>query len=292
MPDPLVPDSLVPDQLQPHPGMNDLLDLLRGKSQSIPLDLAALQLATIEYPDLDIGLSLELLDGHAGAIRRLIPESADGERFVRLTNHYLFERIGFAGNSEDYFNPRNSCLNNVLAAHTGIPITLSIVYMELARRLGRPVYGVGLPGHYIVQYDDGGYATYIDVFHRGTLLDKSDCLDIAGKAGKTHGSESSSLLARNGNRQTILRMIRNLRGCYLRSGAYAKALRAFDLMVEAEPLSADERRNRAALHIRMRNMGRAKVDLEMCLLLGAGGPDREQVEHQLQVVKQNLSRLN
>ncbi len=274
------------------PSSQDLLDLLRGHSESVPLDRAALQLATIEYPDLDIGLSLGLLDLHAEALRRAVPEDADGKQFVRLTNQYLFAPAGFSGNCDDYYNPRNSCLNDVLTVHKGIPITLSIVYMELARRLGRPVYGIGLPGHYIVQYDDGGYSTYIDVFHGGTLLAKSDCFDIAGKAGQAHLSESGWFLAHTSTRQTILRMIRNLRACYLRKNDYAKALRTLDLMIEAEPHSAEEHRNRAALHIRMQNLSRAKTDLEMCLLLGHDGANRGQVEHQLQLVKQGLSRLN
>jgi regulator of sirC expression with transglutaminase-like and TPR domain len=269
-----------------------LIDLLRGHSESVPLDRAALQVAAIEYPDVDVGRDLAILDAHADAIRGLVADGADGEAFVRAANRYLFATAGFEGESADYYNPDNSCLNRVLAAHKGIPITLSIVYMELARRLGRPVYGIGLPGHYLVQYDDGAYSTYIDVFHRGALLRRADCLEILHKAGAAEDPGDAVWLARTGKRQTMFRVIRNLCGCYLRRSDYAKALRTLDLLVEAEPDSADERRNRAALHIRMRNLKRAKEDLEMCLLLGQDGKDREQVEHQLHMVRQSLSSLN
>ena len=87
-----------------------------------------------------------------------------------MANEYLFGDLGFRGNEIDYNDPRNSCLNYVLDRRTGIPIALSVVYIEVARRLGQPVSGVGLPGHFIVEYNDGEFATYIDPFHSGKLL--------------------------------------------------------------------------------------------------------------------------
>ena len=95
--------------------------------------------------------------------------------FVRIANEYLFEELGFRGNDTDYYDPGNSCLDVVLDRRTGIPITLSVVYIEVARRLAGPFSGIGLPGHFVVQYSDSEYSTYIDPFHAGKLLTEDDC---------------------------------------------------------------------------------------------------------------------
>src|ERR1041385_594921 len=122
-------------------------------------------MVTLERPDLDIARYKDLLDQFAAEVSTRLAGQNDGFRFVRVLNRYLFEELGFSGNQDDYYNPRNSCIDQVLDRRTGIPITLSVVYIELARRLGRPVHGVGLPGHFVVAYNDGAYSTYIDTFH-------------------------------------------------------------------------------------------------------------------------------
>src|SRR5690242_7416298 len=180
--------------------MQELSDLLAGRDPGIELDEAALLLARIEYPGLDIQPFLQILDSYAAEL------DGRGGSFVDAANQYLFDELGFTGNSADYYNPANSCLNEVLASKTGIPITLSVVYLEIARRLGKPVYGIGLPGHFIVQYDDGSFATYIDVFHGGRLLDEAGCAELAGSAA------NPNMLARVNKRQILARMINNLRG--------------------------------------------------------------------------------
>src|SRR5260370_16921174 len=108
-------------------------------------------------------MGLELADAASGLM---------GAEFVASVNTFLFEEIGFRGNAQNYYDPRNSCLNWVLDQRTGIPITLSLVYLEIARRIGRPIAGIGLPGHFIVKYDDGKYATYLDPFDGAKLLDE------------------------------------------------------------------------------------------------------------------------
>ncbi|MGH9719560.1 MAG: transglutaminase family protein, partial [Bryobacteraceae bacterium] len=138
--------------------MKEILDLLAGQGR-VELDRAALLLATIEYPNLNIDGFLSLLDSHASELHRRL-DGVEGLAFVHEANRYLFEELGFRGNTDDYYNPANSCLNDVLTARLGIPITLSVVYIEIARRLGRPVFGVGLPGHFVVRYDDGREAVY------------------------------------------------------------------------------------------------------------------------------------
>ncbi|MBV9679993.1 MAG: transglutaminase family protein, partial [Acidobacteriaceae bacterium] len=110
-------------------------------------------MATIEFPGLDAEGSLFRLDNLAEQVASQLTPNASGLDFIKTTNELLFDVLQFRGNEEEYYDPRNSCLNSVLMRRLGIPITLSVVYIEVARRLDRSIYGVGLPGHFIVAYE-------------------------------------------------------------------------------------------------------------------------------------------
>jgi regulator of sirC expression with transglutaminase-like and TPR domain len=249
--------------------MRELSDLLAGRATGIELDEAALLLARIEYPDLVIEPFLRILDSYAAEL------DGRGGNFVVAANQYLFDELGFTGNSDDYYNPANSCLNEVLASKTGIPITLSVVYLEIARRLSQPVFGIGLPGHFIVQYDDGAFSTYIDVFHYGQLLDAEGCAELAGSAA------NPAMLARVDNRQILARMINNLRGIYFSREAHRKTLQILNLLLEAFPNSAEEYKQRGITHLKLEQTRAAKADLERYLDLAPDAPDRVAVEKHL-----------
>jgi regulator of sirC expression with transglutaminase-like and TPR domain len=263
--------------------MEALSALLAGRGAHIELDEAALQLATIEYPQLEIESFLRLLDSHAARIGDRLPAAAG---FVAAANHYLFEEVGFIGNEEDYYNPANSCLNEVLTSKRGIPITLSVIYIEIARRLKQPVFGIGLPGHFLVEYNDGFYSTYIDVFRGGRLLEASDCYTLAGAAPDV------ALLARVGKEQIIARMINNLRGIYFSRGAHRKSIQVLSLLLEANPRWAELYRQRGVAHLQLEQIRAAKADLERYLELAPGAPDREAVEGQLVSLARWLVSMN
>ena len=156
-----------------------LLDLLARRPAAIELDDAALEIARIEYPDLDRAPWVAELDHFAAGIADRAHDLSDGEHFIAATNEYLFGELGFRGNDADYYHPDNSCLNRVLETRAGIPITLSMIYIEIARRLAKPVSGVGLPGHFIILYDDGRFRAYIDPFHAGAFVDEPRCRELA-----------------------------------------------------------------------------------------------------------------
>src|ERR1035438_2223741 len=190
----------------------------------VALDAAALEMAAIERPGLDAAphpTKLHRVDsqlcprlgGHSGA---------DGPRFVRIANDYLFHELGFRGNDSDYYHPGNSCLDVVLDQRTGIPITLSLVYIEVARRLGRPVFGIGLPGHFVVQYSDAEYSKYIDPFHGGKLLTEDDCGKLAREITGVDLSTEPSTLAPVSNRYILVRMLNNLRSASFHLNAVAE----------------------------------------------------------------------
>jgi regulator of sirC expression with transglutaminase-like and TPR domain len=272
---------------QPHPLLSPLRDLLSGKDESMPLDLAALALATIEFPDASIDESLSQLDQYASALSHRIDRRANGREFVLAANQFLFEEVGLRGNADDYHNPRNSCLNQVLSEHSGIPISLSVVYMEVARRLDRPVWGIGLPGHFVVQYNDGLYSAFIDPFHHGAVLTDQDCYNLA-QADRPE----PALLAPVTNRQILRRMINNLRGIYFSRRSYAKAVQLLNLMIESAPESADEYKQRGLVYMQTRQFRDAVFDLRRYLALAPDAADREQTGEQIRRMTRWLASLN
>jgi len=274
------------------PTVNRLLDLLAGRDPAVPLDRAALELATIEFPELEIDVFLALLDSYAYELQGRLNGSENGADYVREANRYLFDELGFSGNAPDYYNPRNSCLNEVLTARVGIPITLSLVYIEIGRRLGMPVRGIGLPGHFIVSYDDGLYCTYIDPFHRGRQLEQEQCFELAREASGLVLEPDPELLRPVENRQILLRMINNLHRAYLSRGYIGKAIEVIDLLIRVNPGSASEYRHRGALHVQNGNMTAARADLARYLQLAPEAADHDEVKEQLTKVQRWLASLN
>ncbi|HET8547863.1 MAG TPA: transglutaminase-like domain-containing protein [Bryobacteraceae bacterium] len=271
--------------------MRELGDLLARHDESIPLDVAALQLATIEYPNVTAEPFRALLDSYARELGERVPPSTDGEEFVGTFNEFLFDELGFEGNEDDYYDPANSCLNEVLTRRKGIPITLSVVCMEIGRRLERPLFGIGLPGHFIVKYDDGIFSTYIDAFSSGQLLLDPECYDLARRATGLQLESDPALLVPVGTRQIILRMLNNLRSAYYLRQEPQKALKVLDLLIQADPLSAEEYKQRGIFRARLHLYQSARADLETYLKLAPDAPDREEVAKQLHSLQSWLRNL-
>lgn len=250
------------------------------------LDRAALTLATIEFPGLEIENCIRTLDTFAAEVASRTRDST-GPSYVNAVNQFLFEEIGLRGNSDDYFDPHNSCLNQVISRRTGIPITLSVLYMEISRRLSKPVFGIGLPGHFVVQYNDGLYSTFIDPFNGGELLSADQCYD---RAQMPIGD--LRVLAPVDKRQILFRMINNLRGIYFSRRSFAKALQIMDLLLDVSPDLADLHKQRALLHLQMQQMKAARVDLESYLRLAPEADDKAEMELQLKTVVRWLASLN
>lgn len=254
------------------------------------LDLAALDIASMETPDLDPEPYVAILDRFASEIAARVPASAGGREFVRIANDYLFNELGLRGNEVQYNDPRNSCLDSVLDRRMGIPITLSVIYIEVARRLARPVTGIGLPGHFIVQYDDEEFSAFIDPFHLGRLLSAGDCLEIARE--HTGADAHATALAPVGTRYIVVRMLNNLRSAYFRGKQFDKMVRVTDLLIHAFPQNAEYYKARGIARLRMRQFGAAQKDLELYLKYSPDAPDRAQIAEQLGAIHRWLGRLN
>ncbi len=274
-------------------GYRRLMEALRAalvNGQEARLDVAALEIAAIETPDLDPQPFLAILDRIASAIASRVASRAPGREFVQAANRYFFDELGFHGNEIDYNDPRNSCLNYVLDRRTGIPIALSVVYIEVARRLGRPVSGIGLPGHFIVEYNDGEFATYIDPFHSGRLLTLDDCRQLARE--RTGSDTEATALAPVGARYILVRMLNNLRSAYFRGKQFEKMIAVTDLLLEAFPENAEYYKARGLARLRLNHYRGAKGDLEMYLMHAPDAQDRAQIVQQLGAIHRWLGRLN
>ncbi|MGH9630829.1 MAG: SirB1 family protein, partial [Bryobacteraceae bacterium] len=265
--------------------MQELLELLTERNEEVPLDVAALQLAQIEQPEISIEPFLLVLDSYATELQQRISGNAGGEEFLHLANEYLFDELGFHGDAEDYYNPANSCLNEVLMRRLGIPITLSLVYMEIGKRLGRRVYGIGLPGHFIVRYDDDDFSTYVDPFNSGKLLCKEDCFELAKMITGVDVSGNPVVLQPVSKRYIAVRMLNNLRAIYLQREEFLKASDVLSYLIAADPLSSGEYKQRAICRAKLRLFHEARQDLEHYLELAPGAPDHEEVEDQLKRIK-------
>lgn len=272
--------------------MQKLLDALRDDRSPVTLDVAALELATIEFPGLDAEAALFRLDTIADQVRTTLSAAASGLEFVRHTNELLFQTLQFHGNDEDFYDPRNSCLNAVLSRRTGIPITLSLVYIEIARRLNRPVYGVGLPGHFIVAYEDAENRYWIDPFNAGRILSFADCAALAKQTAGVNLRANPAVLSPVNKRQILVRMLSNLKAIYLRGQSFEKARQVLDLLIEAMPDYAEEYRHRGLIHLRLMNHRAAKTDLETYLRLEPSSPEREKVQKQLLLIERWKAGLN
>lgn len=259
--------------------------LLERDDASLDLGRAALLVALTEYPDLEVEAYLGRFDQMAADLRPRIGAEHDARRIAAILANYLFDELGFAGNAADYYDPRNSYLNDVLDRRLGIPITLSLLYLELGKRLGLPLEGVGLPGHFVVYYADPSAPILIDPFERGALLDEAACRD---RLRALHGHAidlTPGMLRPVGARAILFRMLNNLKGAYGRREQYGRAARMVDLMLLVEPGAVTEYRERGFLRFRAADFKSARRDLEHYLELAPDARDADQVREQLSLIE-------
>ncbi len=182
------------------------------RGAAMDLAQAALMVAEAEYPGLDIARYIDMLDTLAGRVRDAIAATPAAPQMATVLR-VLYEDLGFRGNSADYYDPKNSFLNDVLERRRGIPITLAIVLVEVCRRVGVDAQGVSFPGHFLVRSAVNGGAMIIDPFD-GRPLDAEDLQLLYVRATNDEGPIDPRLLEPATTLQVVLRMLNNLRGIY------------------------------------------------------------------------------
>jgi regulator of sirC expression with transglutaminase-like and TPR domain len=269
-----------------------LEDLLSRPDREVNLAEAALLVAAEEYTGLDVRSYLARLDEMGAALRQRLDDEPRPERAIMALNHYLFQEQGFHGNSERYYDARNSYLNEVLDRRTGIPITLSTVFMEVAARAGLEVEGVGLPGHFVVRVQTPSRPLLVDPFHGGTLLTEKDCQARLDRIFNGKVKLEPRMLRPCRRRDMLERMLRNLKAIYLRDQDRERALRVVDLLVRILPGSAEDLRDRGLVYAALDCYGLAAHDLESYLSLAPGAKDAEDLAARAALLRQSAARLN
>jgi regulator of sirC expression with transglutaminase-like and TPR domain len=241
---------------------------------------AALAIARVEYPSLHTTPYLELLDrmGEEAAARIGPPGRSPFEDAVRAFNEYFYDEQGFSGNRERYDDPRNSFLNEVLNRRTGIPISLAVVYLEVARRAGLRVAGVNFPGHFLLRAPHAPARTtlaagtnddvlIVDPFHRGAFLSEIDCRELLRQHVGDSAAFDHSLLEPATRHQIVVRMLVNLKRLYVRMRSFPQARFISGLLLTVDPSAIVELRDRGLLAYHLQDFAGALRDLEAYLRL-------------------------
>jgi regulator of sirC expression with transglutaminase-like and TPR domain len=263
-------------------------------SSGRPMEIveASLVVASGEYPGLDIDHHRRRIDALGDAAAKRV-EGIDNP-FARLDalRVYLFEEQGFRGNVSDYYDPRNSYLNEVLDRRLGIPLTLSIVTMEVAGRCGFDARGVGLPGHFVLRLDSGRRSLLIDPFTGGSVITEEDCRDLVTRATGKPDLFRSELLEGVSAESMLTRLLGNLKQIHLTREDHARALAIVEMLRVVRPDDASELRDRGFLMARLGHPGTALVDLEAYLELAPDAADAPAVRTRLAWLRRRVTEVN
>ena len=284
------------------PRFQSLSTELQGVVADEPVDLAraALVIAKLEYPDLDPGPSLARLNAIAHETAARVGKLGDAPAASRLAeiSDQLFAKEGFAGNRAHYDDFRNSCLNVVLERRLGIPITLALVFIEVARRAGVEVHGVSFPGHFLLRAaDDTGDPVILDPFDGGRPLDEAECRALLTRMSGDDARFSTDLLRPCTARQMLARMLNNLKRTYVELRSFPQAHAATDLILAVEPTLLSELRDRGLLAYHLDDYQSALRDLEDFVRLHAwtdeqNRSEREEIWNHVKNLRRRVAGFN
>jgi regulator of sirC expression with transglutaminase-like and TPR domain len=257
--------------------------LAEADDEQVPLLGCALLIARDEYPDLDVAACLAQVEAHAASLRPVVDVLDDAPLKMQAINRRLFEELGYAGNHDEYYDPRNSYLNMVLNRRLGNPISLAVIQMEVARRLGVPLDGISFPGHFLVRLpvDDG--MLVMDPFNRGRPLGTEE---LRRRAKPHFGDEVPDdalfdILSPAPNRAILMRILRNLHALYVGNGDWARAVRCMDRVLSLLPDNAEALRDRGTGYAEMGHVAGAARDLGEYLQRWPDAGDADEVRGQL-----------
>jgi regulator of sirC expression with transglutaminase-like and TPR domain len=289
---------------------------LAGAALSPDPDLAAaaLLIARVEYPRLDAGAYLEQLDELGRQARQRVqaaaatpaaaPPRVDPTQYacVMALNDYLFKELQFVGNDRHYEDPRNSFLNEVLERRTGIPITLALLYMEVARRAGLDVRGVNFPGHFLLRCPPrkglhGSEDLIIDAYHGGALLSEDACRTLLRRhvnpedEVEDEAAFQSYLHGYATKQQILVRMLLNLKRIYVRMHSFPQARDVTELLLAVDPSAFNELRDRGLLAYHLHDFASALRDLQAYLQLSAAAPIADEDRHEHEQIWEHVKTL-
>lgn len=246
-------------------GWHNFAREVKDKEKTIDLSKASLYYAQAEYPDLEVSKYLDYLDKIAENIKANINSSFYPLQVIKAINNHLFDKLNFQGNKQDYYNPDNSYLNKVIDTGMGIPITLSVIYLEIAKRINFPMVGIGMPGHFIIRPDFEDAGIFVDVFNRGEILFEQDCEEKLSQLYQKPVKLEPRFLAPVTNHQILARMLNNLKQIYLHQRQFNKVLSIVEGILIIFPHNPYEIRDRGLLYYEMARWQEATQDLKFYL---------------------------
>jgi regulator of sirC expression with transglutaminase-like and TPR domain len=265
--------------------MDNFYQEINQPDAQIDLARAALYIAQAEYLDLDIAEYLNALDVMAAEVEERLPVERYPLRVIQSLNQYLYDDLGYIGNTSDYYDPRNSFLNNVIDRRTGIPITLSLVYLEVARRLDFPMIGINMPGHFLIRPEFQDAGIFVDAFNRGEILFEQDCEERLAQMYGRPVRLQPEFIEPVSNRHLLARMLTNLKLIYLNHKDLPRALATVERTLLLFPDAPRELRDRGLLYYQIGYRSKASQDLEIYLAMV---PEAEDAD----VIRQLLERLS
>ena len=258
-----------------------------SKNSKYNLIEKSLKLAQIlEYPDLNISKYVEKINEIGNSLKLKIDDVKNSTYLISMLNEHIFEKYEFQGDDEDYYDPRNNFLNAVIDKKTGIPITLSIIYSEVAKYIGLDLRIVGFPGHVVVKYEE---EMIMDPFYRGRLLTINDLEEILYRNFGDGVEFIPEYLNTATTDQILTRLLRNLKNAYTQSYAYDKAMRCTDMILGIRPESPEEIRDKGILEERLLHYNEALPLLNKYLELE---PEAEDADFILELIKSVREKTN
>jgi regulator of sirC expression with transglutaminase-like and TPR domain len=261
----------------------------------VSLAEGALLIAAEEYPSLARDHYLQLIEEMGSTLRARLRRDISTSEALLALNHYFYDDLGFGPNADDYYDPRNSFLNEVIDRRRGIPITLAVLYIEIGRRIGLPLYGVSFPSNFLVKCTLRDGVIVLDPFARGASLGIDDLRErlkaVVGDVELTP-EVMKTMLAAADPRDVFARMLRNLRSIYARRGDRLKALAASDRIITLQPAAAEEYRERAHLYVELECLRGALADYRSYLRHRPHAADAEEIRRRVAELEPQAARLN
>ena len=270
----------------------DFRQAVDQEETKIDLGKAALTIAASDYPNLDIDAYLSRIDALATTAAARLGSDVDVYRSIAALNFVLFQEHGFRGNREDYFDPRNSFLNEVLDRRTGIPISLSVLYIEVAQRVGLSLEGVGFPGHFLVKYVVDHEEIVLDPFNQGEVLSQKSLETMLYRLYGGKIAFDPDLLEPISKKQILRRMLNNLKLIYLKQNDLIKGLSIVDRLMVLDPASGEDIRDRGLIYLKLECFKQALEDLKNYLRIAPHAEDAQAIKRQVTALTRQVAQLH
>ena len=269
--------------------------LVRSEIEDERVDIlrAALTFSRIDNPALDIERYAHRVDELAVRVAAKIDDPDDPIEVIAALNDVLFREEVFRGDTVDYYSPRNSFLHHVLDRRLGIPISLALVYMEVARRVGFQLFGVGMPGHFLLKhYDVDGHSILIDAFERGSIVTEDDCRQKLDSIYSGQVALQPEFLLPVTRRQMLTRMLNNLRSIYLSQRDFRRAVQVVNLILVIYPRSPEDMKQRAVLRYNLNDFRGALSDFEEYVKMSPDASDAEEIRQTALSLRRSMAMMN